>query len=102
MSVLNWVKMDGCCVEIAKVGETAGKEYQIEVALNEMETEWKDVELDLLASLTNWMWNPKPQRPARTITKIATAKTLYRELNRQDITEILEQNKNMVASPDVQ
>jgi dynein heavy chain len=35
--------------EIAKIGETAGKEYQIEIALTEMEEQWKDIDLELLS-----------------------------------------------------
>jgi dynein heavy chain, axonemal len=40
--------LQGYAEAIAKIGETAGKEYQIENALDEMEDAWKDVELDLL------------------------------------------------------
>ena len=40
--------LEGYADAIAKMGETAGKEYQIEVALNEMELAWSEIDLDLL------------------------------------------------------
>ena len=40
--------LEGYAEAIAKIGETAGKEYQIENAIDEMEEAWKEVELDLL------------------------------------------------------
>ena len=40
--------LEGYAEDIQKMGETAGKEYQIEVAINDMEEAWKDIELDLL------------------------------------------------------
>ena len=40
--------LEGYAEDIQKMGETAGKEYQIEVAIDDMEEAWKDIELDLL------------------------------------------------------